>query len=137
MNNLHHWHDDDRDQRWKFFECINDAYGASSWLHPSPLTRPASRARGLYAKLREGRRRISVVNRTGLHAMDNGREMMSWSSGIKIVDPLENARYRLESARSSNDQLCVLLAIVEFIEAVSERSLHVASVSSVSRVNSK
>lgn len=43
------------------------------------------------------------MNRTGLRAMDNGREMMSWSSGIKIVDPLENARYRLESARSSND----------------------------------
>lgn len=77
------------------------------------------------------------MNRTGLRAMDNGREMMSWSSGIKIVDPLENARYRLESARSSNDQLCVLLAIVKFVEAVSERSLHVTSVSSVSRVNSK
>lgn len=65
--------------------------------------------------------------------MDNDRERTSRCSGTKIVDPLENARYRLESARLSGpDQLRVLLAIVEFIGAVSECNLPVANLFSSS-----
>ena len=64
-------------------------------------------------------------------AMNNDRERTSRCSGTKIVDPLENARYRLESARLSGpDQLRVLFAIVEFIGAVSECNLPVANLSS-------